>query len=190
MKSSHLIIGILSVLLLCFAKTTYKRVYQVSSINKKRYLVRQTNDKKQLKSANLLAVLNEKKNKLCKFVEKSSEFKNHYGIKRLLQNKNFKLEELSYEYDDQAAYSVNKGEKIGICLRNKKGEIEDENTMTFVLLHELAHIMSRKYAHDKEFWDNFALLLQAASRCGIYKHTNYEANPTTYCGHNITHTPN
>jgi predicted metal-dependent hydrolase len=190
MKSSHLIIGMLSVLLLCFAKTTYKRVYQISNINKKRYLVRQTNSRTQLKSANLLASLNEKKNELCKFVEKSPKYKSHYGIKRLLQNKNVKLEELSYEYNNEAAYSVNKGEKIGICLRNKKGEIENENTMTFVLLHELAHIMSKTYAHDKEFWNNFSLLLQAASSCGIYKYTNYEANPTTYCGHNITHTPN
>ena len=190
MRSTYIVIGILSILLFSFAKTTYKRVYQISSENKKRYLVRSMSLKKdQLKSANLLASLSKKKNDLCTYISKMQKYKNHVGVRRLLANKNVKLEELSYEYNNEAAYSINKGERIGICLRNKNGIIENDNTMTFVLLHELAHIMSKKYAHDKEFWDNFSLLIQAATECGIYKYTNYEESPTTYCGHNISHIP-
>jgi predicted metal-dependent hydrolase len=189
MKPGLIVIGMLSVILLCFAKTTYKRVYQISNYNKKLYLVRVSDKNSQIKSANLLASLSIKKNKLCDFISNSPKYKNHYGIKRLLANKNVKLEELSYEYNNEAAYSINKGERIGICLRNKNGNIEDENTMMFVLMHELAHIMSKKYAHDAEFWSNFALLIKAANECGVYVYKNYSSNPTTYCGHDITHTP-
>ena len=189
MKSEYIIIVFLSVLLIGFTRTTYKRVYQTSNKNKKRYLVRESNKTTQLKSANLLASLSKKKNILCDYVKDSQKYKNHPGIKRLLENRNVKFEELSYEYNSEAAYSINKGERIGICLRDKDGNIQNENTMMFVLLHELAHIMSKHYAHDTEFWDNFALLIKASNECGIYKYVNYENNSTMYCGHEITHTP-
>lgn len=188
--NNAIFLGAVSVLILCFAKTTYKRVYQISNVNNKRYLVRkQKSQKNQLKSANLLASLSKRKNKLCDFLENSKKYNKHYGIRRLLANRNVKLEELSYEFKNEAAYSINKGERIGICLRKKNGNIEHENTMFFVLMHELAHIMSRKYAHDAEFWDNFALLIKAATECGVYKYQDFSKNPTSYCGHSISHTP-
>ena len=189
-NSGTILIAALSIILFCFGKTTYKRVYQVSKVNNKKYLVRSHNSSLiQLKSANLLASLSKKKNKLCDFLAVNDKYKNHYGVKRLLSNRHVKLEELSYEYNNEAAYSINKGERIGMCLRKKNGTIENENTMFFVLMHELAHIMSIKYAHDDEFWDNFALLIKAGTECGVYKYRDFGNNPTTYCGHHITHTP-
>ena len=190
MKSETYIIIGLSVLLICFWNATYKRVYQTSKLNNKKYLVRSNTDLNvQLKSANLLASLSNKKHKLCDYLEGSDKYNKHYGVNRLLSNRNVKLEELSYEYNNEAAYSINKGERIGICLRKKSGDVEDENTMFFVLMHELAHIMSRKYAHDKEFWDNFALLIEAATESGLYKYRDFGKQPTTFCGHSIRHTP-
>tara|TARA_B110000977_G_C11069873_1_gene489201 strand:- start:1157 stop:1729 length:573 start_codon:yes stop_codon:yes gene_type:complete len=188
MKFNFVLIS-LSILLICFAKKTYNRVYQKSSRNNKLYLVQVSSGKIQLKSANLLASLSKKKIKLCSYIQNSSKYKNHYGMKRLLANRYVKLEELAHEYRNEAAYSVNKGERIGICLRNKKGSVENENNMMFVLLHELSHIMTKNYAHDEEFWKNFALLLRAATECNVYTYINYEKNPTTYCGHHITSVP-
>ena len=76
-----------------------------------------------------------------------------------------------------------------ILKHKKNGNYENTNTMFFVLMHELAHIMSRKYAHDKEFWDNFALLIRAAQECNVYNYQDYDTNPSSYCGHRISYTP-
>ena len=185
------VLGTFVVIFVCFMKTTYKRVYQKSSLNKKRYLVRlHDSPKYQMKSANLLASLSTKKNQLCDFLVKNKKYKDHNGVRRLLNNRNVKLEELSYEYNKEAAYSINKGERIGICLRKKNGKIENENTMFFVLMHELAHIMSTKYAHDDEFWSNFAVLIKAATECNVYVYRDFGKAPDSYCGHRISHTPN
>ena len=167
-----------------------KRIYYKSSLNNKKYLVRSHNKSSIIqKSANLLAELTKKKSILCDFIESSNKYKSHKGIKRLLENKDVKLEELSYKYNDEAAYSINKGEVIGICLRDKDGKLQNKNTMIYVLIHELAHIMSVNYAHDKEFWNNFAFLLEAAIECNIYKYVDYTHSPTTYCGHDVSQNP-
>ena len=53
-ESSMFVFGTLIVVFACFMKTTYKRVYQTSSLNSKRYLVRSHDSRNyQIKSANL-----------------------------------------------------------------------------------------------------------------------------------------
>jgi len=155
----------------------------ISRLNSKKYLT------KSQQGSDLLASLSSKKIKLYEFLENSQKFKNHQGVKKLLDKKNVKIEEVAPQYKSQAAYSINKGETIGICLKNQSGRYEDENTMFFVFMHELAHIMTNKYEHNKEFWDNFSLLIEAATHAGIYQYENFENNPVSYCGHNINHTP-
>ena len=58
--------------------------------------------------------------------------------------------------------------------------------MIFVLLHELAHLMSKKYGHGKEFQDNFSYLTRKAVEQGIYKYQNFKENSSSYCGTVIT----
>ena len=67
--------------------------------------------------------------------------------------------------------------------------MQDENTMFFVVMHELAHIMSVKYAHDNEFWNNFKELIQVAIECKQYTYQNYHKHKEVYCGHSIHDTP-
>ena len=52
------------------------------------------------------------------------------------------------------SYSINKGDKIVFCLRSKDGsnKLEDINTMMFVAIHELAHLMTKSIGHTTEFW--------------------------------------
>ena len=102
MGTSYIIIGILSMLLFHYARSTRNRVYQRSKDNSKIYLVRQSSETNQIESANLLAHLSKNKTRLCNFVQKSPKYKDHIGIKRLLKYQNVKLEELSYQYNDQA----------------------------------------------------------------------------------------
>jgi hypothetical protein len=89
------------------------------------------------------------------------------------------------------SYSVNKGEKIVFCLRDKKeGEaLVKENIMTFVAIHELAHLMTKSVGHEPEFWNNFKLLLRVAIDNNLYKNIDFNTTPKDYCGVKITDTP-
>ena len=89
------------------------------------------------------------------------------------------------------AYSENKGEKIAFCLEKEKGKSKliDINTLTFVAIHELAHIGSKQIGHGDEFWNNFKFLLIRAKDLNIYRPQDYKKNPEKYCGMEITDNP-
>lgn len=92
---------------------------------------------------------------------------------------------------NSTSYSENKGEKIVVCLRDKRHPypFADENTVMFVVLHEMAHLMTTTIGHTPEFWANFKRILQDAIKCGIYTPVNYAKEPTGYCGMTITDSP-
>lgn len=91
------------------------------------------------------------------------------------------------------SYSENKGQKIVVCLRDKTRPpdypLVDENTVMFVILHELSHLMTETIGHTPEFWNNFKRVLHDAVRIGIYHSVNYAHTPTPYCGMKITDSP-
>ena len=92
---------------------------------------------------------------------------------------------------DSTSYSENKGEKIVVCLRDKAPpyKLVDTNTIMFVVLHEMAHLMTTTVGHTPEFWTNFKKILQDAVGCGISQATNYAHSPVSYCGMTITDSP-
>ena len=91
------------------------------------------------------------------------------------------------------SYSENKGQKIVVCLRDKTRPpdypLVDENTVMFVVLHEMSHLMTETIGHTPEFWANFKRVLHDGVKLGIYKPVNYAHSPTPYCGMKITDTP-
>lgn len=94
------------------------------------------------------------------------------------------------------SYSENKGEKIVLCIRDKTNPPEyplvDLNTVMFVTLHEMAHLMTESldaHKHTREFWANFRRLLEDASKIGVYTPVNYSRSPVPYCGMMITDSP-
>lgn len=87
-------------------------------------------------------------------------------------------------HETSAAYVVNKGEELRVCMDNT-----DINDTMFVLLHELAHIMSETYGHNDEFKENMSFLVKEAVKLGIYQPTDYTKKPVNYCGTEITSTP-
>jgi hypothetical protein len=93
--------------------------------------------------------------------------------------------------ETSAAYTVNKGEELRICVRRRgeSVEFEDMNTGFLVLLHELAHLMSTSYGHGMEFKKNFAIITKIAVELNLYQYVNYAQNPTSYCDTEITHSP-
>ena len=94
---------------------------------------------------------------------------------------------------EYTAYSENKGEKIAFCVEtekeNGKGYLVDLNTLTYVALHELAHVMTVSIGHTEEFWNNYKFLLEVAASINIYEPIDYKKNPVRYCGINITDNP-
>lgn len=99
-----------------------------------------------------------------------------------------------YENDvnaDSTSYSENKGDRIVVCIRDKRPpyRFADENTIMFVLLHEMAHLMTTTIGHTPEFWANFRRILKDAVACGIYQEVNYARSPVDYCGMTITDSP-
>ena len=91
------------------------------------------------------------------------------------------------------SYSENKGQKIVVCLRDKTKAPEypliEENTVMFVMLHEMAHLMTETIGHTQEFWANFKRILHDAVKLNIYTPVNYAQRPTPYCGMTITDSP-
>jgi hypothetical protein len=93
--------------------------------------------------------------------------------------------------DSTTSYSENKGDRIVVCLRQKtKGyPFVEENTVMFVMLHELAHLMTYSIGHTPEFWANFRRILNDAMACGVYQNADYNRSPVPYCGIEINSNP-
>lgn len=157
-----------------------------STIDGRDYLVRNKEDN--VEAANRLAMIRRNMIKLCDHLEVKQ--KDEERVKRMIErfNPNNLLEKpKSSKY---TAYSVNKGEKIVICLREKQSDnLIKLNTLMFVALHELAHVMTKSIGHTEEFWDNFRYLLKHSIKIGIYEHVDYSSAPEKYCGIEITDTP-
>jgi len=61
--------------------------------------------------------------------------------------------------------------------------------LMFVVLHEIAHIMSDSIGHNHEFKENFKFVLNKANDINLYHFINYQQHPSSYCGIKINSTP-
>ena len=190
-------IGILGFVLIVFTVLIIIKLYQesdvfqlkciVSTKDGNKYCVR---DKENLeKSADMLADMTIKLKRLVKHM--AQKYPDEERVKRLVKGFNPKKIMETLPTSEYTAYSENKGEKLAFCLTKKKneGNMIEPNTLTFVSIHEVAHIMTKSVGHDKEFWNNFKFLLENAKEIGIYSPVDYAKNPTEYCGMDITDNP-
>jgi hypothetical protein len=140
-------------------------------------------------AANLLANVTQRCKDLVIYCGK--KYPNDEDVQRLVQKFNPKKISETLPTSEYTAYSENKGEKIAFCLNKKKDgkELIDLNTLTFVAIHELSHIMTTSEGHKQEFWKNFKFLLENAKAAGIYDPVDYKKNPEPYCGMDITDNP-
>ena len=182
---------IVFVLLFCLKVYSESDVYNlkciVSTVDGNKYCVRER--EKINDAANLLARVTEKCKALIVYLkEKHSD---DDDVKRLIDGFNPKKISETLPTSELTAYSENKGEKIAFCLNKKKNgtKLIDINTLTFVAIHELSHIMTKSIGHKQEFWQNFKFLLQQAKAAGLYTPVDYEKKPESYCGMTITDSP-
>ena len=162
----------------------YQEISQVvSNIDGRKYIVRKLPDSQD--AANKLAEINKKIVQLIESLRKEDRT----GIHRLKQRYN--PDQLSETGLDAkyTSYSVNKGERISICVRQEDNTFIDDNIIIFVFIHELAHVMTEEVGHTKKFWDNMAYLLEKGEQIGIYVPEDYSKQPVDYCGMEINSTP-
>jgi hypothetical protein len=89
-----------------------------------------------------------------------------------------------------AAFTKDKGDELTLCIPHDQREHKNIDTVMFVLTHELAHMASESWQHNREFKANFQRLLRLAVRAKIYKFQNFSsATPGSFCGTAIKHTP-
>jgi len=123
-------------------------------------------------------------------LENDMKIKLNDDIERLISN--FNADAFSETTPDSkyTSYSVNKGEKVVMCIRGKNDDtLVKENIMTFVAIHELGHLMTKSIGHEPEFWNNMRLLLKIAIDNSLYKNIDFNAKPEPYCGIKISDTP-
>jgi hypothetical protein len=99
----------------------------------------------------------------------------------------------------QTAYTVNKGELLAVCLRERDPTLSGDpavhdfhrlDLLTFVVLHELAHIAVEELGHTARFWSTFRWLIEEAEKAGITGASpNFEAHPRDYCGLTVDYNP-
>jgi hypothetical protein len=159
----------------------------VSDVDGNKYCVRER-AKLQL-AANLLARVTDKLKKLVTYLGET--FPQRENIQRLVKNFRPKKVSETLPTSSYTAYSENKGEKLAFCTTTTKegDQLIDENTLTFVAIHELAHIMTVSIGHTSEFWQNFRFLLKNAMKINIYNAIDYKKKPVNYCGMKITDNP-
>jgi hypothetical protein len=159
----------------------------ISDVDGNKYCVRER--RKLEMAADRLATVN---NNMKAVVEDCGEnFSNKECVKRLIDGYNPQKIYETLPTSKYTAYSQNKGEKMAFCLDTEKqnGQLIDMNTLTFVALHELAHVATKSIGHTDEFWDNFKFLLQRASKIGVYSPVDYSKKPERYCGMTIDDNP-
>lgn len=159
-----------------------------SSSNNKKYLVQDYNNKQ--KAADMMGQLETNISTFVNYLKK--KYPDDARIKRLVNN----LEETAYEEapheDGESTYTINKGELIKICLREKKEKkpIHNINTLMFVVIHELGHVCSKSIGHTDEWMTNFRFLLREAKNANIdYEPIDYSKHNMNYCGVEVTHNP-
>jgi predicted metal-dependent hydrolase len=202
------LIIIVGIILLCYTHIehlTNEVTYVKSTIDGQEYLVR--NAPKKEEAANILC---RTKNSLLRLIEhmnkkyvEGDQYKAESdnddeaktsireAVKRLVKKFNPNNISESGASNKYTSYSVNKGEKIIFCLRqkNEAQSFVDENVIRFVAIHELAHIMTVSIGHEPEFWNNFKVLLKEAVGLGIYQKEDYSKSPKPYCGITVSDSP-
>ena len=190
----EILLALIILLIIFYIVNRYRSkniTYVKSNIDGKTYLVRDTKDKQE--GADRLAHIKKRCDELVRHIKDKDELYSQEHFQLLVKRYENKGTEFSEKdkISNYTSFTENKGDKIVFCMRqrNKNEELIDINTMMFVAIHEMAHIMTKDIGHNKNYWNNFRDLLQVSVDIGIYKSEDYKATPKTYCGMKITSNP-
>lgn len=177
------VIFIMTIILVMYIQNHYGEVeYIKSSVDNQQYLVRKMEDKEA--AANYLASVNKDLIKLVQHM--MAKYPNDERVQRLYNNFNPEAVSEGSVESGYTSYSVNKGEKLILCIRQKDKSFVEKNVILYVAIHELAHIMTSEIGHTQSFWNNFKFILQEAIDIKVYRRVDFNMHPQEYCGIQIT----
>jgi hypothetical protein len=188
MKNYIMFITIIFIASICYLSSdTFNLKCTIAVKDGKKYCVRDSSLLKE--SVELLAEVNDRMQKMVDYL--NTKYPSDLRVERLSNNFNPNKIVETLPTSEYTAYSENKGEKLAFCLRQYKNSaaLIDINTLTFVALHELSHLMSASVGHNEEFWANFKFMLDNAVIANIYKPIDYSKSPVEYCGMSINSNP-
>jgi len=184
-----LVLVVAAYVCMSWKQSQYPVAYVKSNVDGEFYLVRNLPDKQDC--ADRLSRVREKLLRLRKYLEQTQ--KDVPFVKNILQNFDCTADRFTESTPDAqyTSYTVNKGDKIHMCLRQRdvKEQLVSEHIITFVALHEMAHCGTTSVGHTPDFWNHFAWLLKQAEAIKIYEYTDFAAHPVEYCGIHITDNP-
>lgn len=158
--------------------------YLKSNTQDKEYLIKDTKNK--YEKVKLIDSLMESIDKLLNHL-------NDKGVKFNIESENIDLNKIKEKLknseilenltNSDTSYTINKGDKIVLCLADRETDkLYDYNLLIYVLIHELAHVLNPTYGHDENFKKIFRTLIDNAEDIGIYKYEDYKQFPKEYCG--------
>ncbi len=178
------VLAIMTLALLLYIRNNFTEMTRVvARVDDRSYKVRKLVDAQA--AADYLARINGKLRALIAHM--MAKHPANEDVVRLYQN--FRADALEEGSPDSGytSYSVNKGERIVLCIRQKgTNAFVDENVLMYVAVHELAHLMTKEIGHTTTFWDNFKFLLTEAMAQRLYTKVEFEQKPEQYCGIHIT----
>ena len=179
---------VLFVLIIVFIRLVIPEIsYARSSIDNAEYLVRNLPDK--LEAANMLARLRRRMEKLISHLKQAQDNYPDYHpyVDQLVQRMRTVIISESGEDSIYTSYSVNKGDEIVFCIRNKKtNRIHPINLLMYVAIHELSHVACPEFGHTELFKRIFAFFATEATKINLYNKIPFETTPINYCGLLIT----
>jgi hypothetical protein len=194
MEQESLVLGITLVILAIIicrvcCPWMFSELIEITADDGHKYLVMNLKDKKE--AANKLADI---KGKLLRLIDDFQYELLSKESKEDIQRMKHKFKAILSENAPggrYTSYTVNKGEHIYMCIREREDNntLIDDNILMFVALHELAHVMTKSIGHQRDFKENFRMLLKLAQKRGYYKYHPYHIKPQKYCGTRITTLP-
>lgn len=174
---------IMLLIIIMYVQNRYNEVeYVTSTIDQRRYLVRKLPDSRQ--AADLLASINADLTRLVHHL--LAKFSKDESVRKLFDNFNPNAVSEGSIESGYTSYSVNKGEKIILCIRQRDNSFVEKNVLLYVAIHEIAHIMTTEIGHTTLFWSNFRFILKEAIDIGVYKKVEFDKRPEDYCGIKIS----
>lgn len=158
---------------------TSEVVYLRSEVDGNMYLVQKNGSSQE--AANILGKINMDVQALIRHLLK--KYPDDPRYRRIAQNWDPSAVSEGSVSSGYTSYSVNKGERVVLCLTtDDPKEFASPNVVTYVTLHEIAHLGDDAVGHGSSYWTLFADLLKEAIEINIYKKEDFASNPQSFCG--------
>jgi predicted metal-dependent hydrolase len=163
--------------------------YVRSNVDGVEYLVRNIKDDPNdtQMAADMLGQIHLNINKFVDYVYNKRNDEGYVENKKYIEQLHERIKKTVISESDAkseyTSFSLNKGEKIVICLRSKyDGKLHDMNMIMYVVTHEISHCGASKIGHGEEFRHVFSAFAKYAVEMGLYKKIDFASNPVEYCG--------